>query len=157
MKIILVGKAASGKDFLKSKMERKGFRTGVSHTTRPARPGEVDGADYHFIDDVKFIEMIGQEEFIEYMEFNGWFYGQTEEDFNASDIMIMSKDGLDMLPKVYRDQCIVIYLDVPMAERLKRLSSRDDKNDSIERRITTDEKQFHGFTDYEIRITNPDF
>ena len=157
MKIILVGKAASGKDFLKSKMERKGFRTGVSHTTRPARPGEVDGVDYHFIDDVKFIEMIGQEEFIEYMEFNGWFYGQTEEDFNTSDIMIMSKDGLDMLPKVYRDQCIVIYLDVPMAERLKRLSSRDDKNDSIERRITTDEKQFHGFTDYEIRITNPDF
>ena len=157
MKIILVGKAASGKDFLKSKMERKGFRTGVSHTTRPARPGEVDGVDYHFIDDVKFIEMIGQEEFIEYMEFNGWFYGQTEEDFNTSDIMIMSKDGLDMLPKVYRDQCIVIYLDVPMAERLKRLSGRDDKNDSIERRITTDEKQFHGFTDYEIRITNPDF
>ena len=157
MKIILVGKAASGKDFLKSKMERKGFRTGVSHTTRPARPGEVDGVDYHFIDDVKFIEMIGQEQFIEYMEFNGWFYGQTEEDFNASDIMIMSKDGLDMLPKVYRDQCIVIYLDVPMAERLKRLSGRDDKNDSIERRITTDEKQFHGFTDYEIRITNPDF
>ena len=157
MKIILVGKAASGKDFLKSKMERKGFRTGVSHTTRPARPGEVDGVDYHFIDDVKFIEMIGQEQFIEYMEFNGWFYGQTEEDFNASDIMIMSKDGLDMLPKVYRDQCIVIYLDVPMAERLKRLSSRDDKNDSIERRITTDEAQFHEFTDYEIRITNPDF
>lgn len=157
MKIILVGKAASGKDFLKSKMERKGFRTGVSHTTRPARPGEVDGVDYHFIDDVKFIEMIGQEQFIEYMEFNGWFYGQTEEDFNASDIMIMSKDGLDMLPKVYRDQCIVIYLDVPMAERLKRLSSRDDKNDSIERRITTDEAQFCGFTDYEIRITNPDF
>ena len=157
MKIILVGKAASGKDFLKSKMERKGFRTGVSHTTRSARPGEVDGLDYHFIDDVKFIEMIGQEEFIEYMEFNGWFYGQTEEDFNASDIMIMSKDGLDMLPKVYRDQCIVIYLDVPMDERLKRLSNRNDKNDSIERRITTDEKQFHGFTDYEIRITNPDF
>lgn len=157
MKIILVGKAASGKDFLKSKMERKGFRTGVSHTTRPARPGEVDGVDYHFIDDVKFIEMIGQEQFIEYMEFNGWFYGQTEEDFNASDIMIMSKDGLDMLPKVYRDQCIVIYLDVPMTERLKRLSSRDDKNDSIERRITTDEAQFRGFTDYEIRITNPDF
>lgn len=157
MKIILVGKAASGKDFLKSKMERKGFTTGVSHTTRPAREGEVDGVDYHFVDEFTFIEMIGREEFIEYMDFNGWFYGQTEEDFNASDVMIMSKDGLDMLPKVYRDQCIVIYLDVPMDERLKRLSSRDDKNDSIERRVTTDEEQFHEFTDYEIRITNPDF
>ncbi len=157
MKMILVGKAASGKDFLKSKMERKGFKTGISHTTRKPRENEIDGIDYHFVDEVTFIEMIGQEKFIEYMEFNGWFYGQTEEDFNGADIMIMSKDGLDMLPKQYRDQCIVIYLDVPMDDRLKRLSSRNDKNDSIERRVTTDEAQFHGFTDYEIRITNPDF
>ena len=155
--MILVGKAASGKDFLKSKMERKGFKTGISHTTRKPRENEIDGVDYHFVDEVTFIEMIGQEKFIEYMEFNGWFYGQTEEDFNGADIMIMSKDGLDMLPKQYRDQCIVIYLDVPMDDRLKRLSSRNDKNDSIERRVTTDEAQFHGFTDYEIRITNPDF
>jgi len=155
--MILVGKAASGKDFLKSKMERKGFKTGISHTTRKPRENEIDGIDYHFVDEVTFIEMIGQEKFIEYMEFNGWFYGQTEEDFNGADIMIMSKDGLDMLPKQYRDQCIVIYLDVPMDDRLKRLSSRNDKNDSIERRVTTDEAQFHGFTDYEIRITNPDF
>lgn len=157
MKMILVGKAASGKDFLKSKMERKGFKTGISHTTRKPRENEIDGVDYHFVDEVTFIEMIGQEKFIEYMEFNGWFYGQTEEDFDGADIMIMSKDGLDMLPKQYRDQCIVIYLDVPMDDRLKRLSSRNDKNDSIERRVTTDEAQFHGFTDYEIRITNPDF
>lgn len=155
--MILVGKAASGKDFLKSKMERKGFKTGISHTTRKPRENEIDGVDYHFVDEVTFIEMIGQEKFIEYMEFNGWFYGQTEEDFDGADIMIMSKDGLDMLPKQYRDQCIVIYLDVPMDDRLKRLSSRNDKNDSIERRVTTDEAQFHGFTDYEIRITNPDF
>jgi len=157
MKIILVGKAASGKDFLKRKMQNKGFKAGVSHTTRPARANEVDGVDYHFVDEVKFIEMIGQDKFIEYMEFNGWFYGQTEDDFNAADVMIMSKDGLDMLPKKYRDQCMVIYLDVPMDERLKRLSSRNDKNDSIERRVSTDEAQFSAFTDYEIRITNPDF
>lgn len=157
MKIILVGKAASGKDFIKRKLEVKGFRAGVSHTTRPSRPGEVDGVDYHFVDEVKFIEMIGNNEFIEYMEFNGWFYGQTENDFNSSDVMIMSKDGLDMLPEEYRKQCIVIYLDIPMEERLKRLESRNDNNDSIERRVRTDEEQFAGFTDYEIRITNPDF
>lgn len=157
MKIILVGKAASGKDFLKSKMERKGFKTGISHTTRKPRANETDGVDYYFVDRVTFVEMIDQEKFIEYMEFNGWFYGQTEEDFNGADIMIMSKDGLDMLPPQYRDQCIVIYLDVPMDERIKRLSSRNDKNDTIERRVTTDEAQFHGFADYEIRITNPDF
>ena len=66
MKIILVGKAASGKDFLKRKMQKKGFRAGVSHTTRPARANEVNGEDYHFVDKAKFNEMIVQDKFIEY-------------------------------------------------------------------------------------------
>lgn len=155
--MILVGKAASGKDFLKGKMERKGFKVGISHTTRKPRANEINGVDYHFVDEVTFIEMIGQEKFIEYMEFNGWFYGQTEEDFNNADIMIMSKDGLDMLPKQYRDQCIVIWLDPSRATRVKRLNDRADANDSIYRRMSTDDDQFQEFTDYEIRITNPDF
>jgi guanylate kinase len=157
MKIILVGKAASGKDFLKNRLSSKGFVSGVSHTTRPARANETDGVDYHFVDEVAFIEMIGQEKFIEYMEFNGWFYGQTEEDFNKSDVMIMSKDGLDMLPKKYRKQCMVIYLDTPVLDRLERLNNRNDLNDSISRRMKTDDEQFDTFKDYEIRITNPDF
>ena len=58
MKIILVGKAASGKDFLKNRLSSKGFVSGVSHTTRPARANETDGVDYHFVDEVAFIEMI---------------------------------------------------------------------------------------------------
>ena len=157
MKLILVGKAAAGKDHLKTRLSSKGFKAGVSHTTRTPRENEVDGKDYYFISVDKFEAMIASGAFIEYMKFNGWYYGQTEEDFNQSDVMIMSKDGLDILPKKYRDQCMVIYLDVPMDERLKRLSSRNDKNDSIERRVSTDEAQFSAFTDYEIRITNPDF
>lgn len=157
MKIILVGKAASGKDFLKRKMQKKGFKAGVSHTTRPARANEVNGEDYHFVDKAKFNEMIVQDKFIEYMEFNGWFYGQTEEDFDKADVMIMSKDGLDMLPKKYRSQCMVIYLDTPVLDRLERLNNRNDLNDSISRRMKTDDEQFESFKDYEIRITNPDF
>jgi|TARA_B100000767_G_scaffold130000_1_gene123496 guanylate kinase len=157
MKIILVGKAAAGKDFLKNKLASKGFRTGVSHTTRSPRENEKDGEDYWFISEERFKTMINEGQFIEHMEFNGWFYGQTEEDFNTSDIMIMSKDGLDMLPKKYRNQCIVIYLDPSRLERLRRLESRNDLNDSIVRRMNTDDEQFKSFGDYDIRIANADF
>lgn len=157
MKIILVGKAAAGKDFLKNKLSDKGFVAGVSHTTRPPRENEIDGKDYHFVTENKFKEMIVGAEFIEYMEFNGWFYGQTETDFNSANIMIMSKDGLDMLPKKYRNQCIVIYLDPSRLERIKRLESRNDLNDSIVRRMNTDDEQFRSFRDYDIRISNADF
>lgn len=157
MKLVLVGKAASGKDHLKNRLKERGFKVGVSHTTRPAREGEVDGVDYYFIDEYEFTENVGQGKFIEFMEFNGWFYGQTEEDFKAADIMIMSKDGLSILPPYYRKQCLVIYLDIDRKTRVERLNMRDDNNDSIIRRLLADDEQFKDFTDYEILLTNPNF
>ena len=96
-------------------------------------------------------------EFVEYMEFNGWYYGQTIEDFDQADVMIMSKDGLDMLPSEFRDLCVVIYLDPPRIDRLERLEYRNDINDTIVRRMKTDDEQFEGFSDYDIRIKNADF
>jgi guanylate kinase len=157
MKLILVGKAAAGKDFLKNRLAKKGFVSGVSHTTRTPRENEVDGKDYYFISVDKFEAMIASGAFIEYMKFNGWYYGQTEEDFNQSDVMIMSKDGLDILPKKYRDQCMVIYLDPSRMSRVERLEHRNDLNDSIVRRMNTDDEQFKNFRDYDLHITNDDF
>lgn len=157
MKLILVGKAAAGKDFLKNRLSNKGFISGVSHTTRPPRENEVNHVDYHFVDKQEFEDMISCGDFVEYMEFNGWYYGQTKKDFDLADVMIMSKDGLDMLPKEYRDQCMVIWLDPPRIARVERLEHRNDKNDSIVRRMNTDDEQFKGFKDYDLRIKNEDF
>jgi len=71
--------------------------------------------------------------------------------------MIMSKDGLDILPEQYRKECMVIYLDIDRKTRVERLNLREDPNDSVERRLLADDEQFKGFNDFEIRITNPDF
>lgn len=71
--------------------------------------------------------------------------------------MIMSKDGLDVLPKEYREQCMVIYLSPPRITRLERLTHRNDKNDSIVRRMNTDDEQFEGFKDYDMIVRNDDF
>jgi len=157
MKLVLVGKAASGKDYLKNRLKLCDFKVGVSHTTRPPRQNEVDGVDYHFTDEDDFKQMIEEDQFVEYMYFNGWYYGQTKEDFAETDVMIMSKDGLDILPTQYRKQCMVIYLDMDRKTRVERLNLRDDVNDSIARRLEADEAQFKDFKDFEIRITNPDF
>ena len=71
--------------------------------------------------------------------------------------MIMSKDGLDILPKQYREQCMVMYLDPPRIDRLERLNHRADTSDTIVRRMNTDDEQFKGFLDFDVRITNSDF
>jgi len=157
MKLVLVGKAASGKDYLKTRLKKKGFKIGVSHTTRPPRPSETDGVDYRFTDEATFKQMIEKDQFVEYMHFNGWYYGQTKEDFTHAEVMIMSKDGLDILPEQYRKECMVIYLDIDRKTRVERLNLREDPNDSVERRLFADDEQFKGFNDFEIRITNPDF
>ena len=157
MKLILVGKAAAGKDFLKNRLAKKGFVSGVSHTTRPPRENEVNHKDYHFVDKQEFEDMISCGEFVEYMEFNGWYYGQTKKDFDLADVMIMSKDGLDVLPREYRDQCMVIYLDPPRLTRVERLEYRNDPNDSIVRRMNTDDEQFKDFRDYDLKVRNDDF
>ena len=157
MKLILVGKAAAGKDFFKNKLVKKGFKPGISCTTRPPRHNEVDGVDYHFMKEQEFKDHVFNGEMLEHMVFNDWYYGLTKEEFEQADVMIMSKDGLDVLPYKYREKCVVIYLDPPRVTRMERLEHRNDPNDSIIRRMRTDDKQFENFKDFDLRVKNDDF
>ncbi len=54
------------------------IRVSVSHTTRPMRPGEEDGVNYHFTARDRFQEMINQGEFLEFAEVFGNFYGTSQ-------------------------------------------------------------------------------
>jgi guanylate kinase len=47
----------------------------VSATTRPPRPGELDGVDYHFLDDAEFVARVRAGEFLEHAEYSGRRYG----------------------------------------------------------------------------------
>ena len=53
-KVILIGKAAAGKDHMRKVLEGRGFTYGTSYTTRPPREGEIDGRDYYFISEEDF-------------------------------------------------------------------------------------------------------
>jgi guanylate kinase len=157
MKLILVGKAAAGKDYLRERLEHKSFISGVSHTTRPPRKTETDGVDYHYTTEEKFKELIDSGEMLEHMIFKGTYYGLTRDEFEKGDILIMSPEGLDLLPEDIKNRCMVIYLDIEPTTRLVRLILRDDKNDTLERRFEADEKQFKNFEEFDLRVTNSEF
>lgn len=159
-RIIIVGAAASGKDHLRKKLESRNFKYAISYTTRPPREGEVDGRDYFFIDSVKAFEMIQSGEFFEYVMFNGWLYGTSVEQWQQKDdesVYIMTPTGLSHVNEEDRKECLVIYTDIDIETRRKRLQKREMPGDSLERRIEADEKDFKNFTNYDIRITNADF
>ena len=84
MKLILVGKAAAGKDFLKNRLVAKNFKPGISCTTSLPRHNEKDGVDYHFMTEQEFQSKIDSGEMLEHMIFNNWYYGLTKEEFEQA-------------------------------------------------------------------------
>lgn len=153
-KIIIVGPGGSGKDFLRKKMVSRGLSYGVSFTSRPPRVGEIEGTDYYFRSP-DFFEA-NSDLFLELQEFNGWKYGISKGEFNEKDLFILSPAGLRSLPKDLRDKSFVIYLNPHSVIRIGRLNERNDADD-VKRRFLADERDFSGFFDYDIMITNEDF
>jgi len=153
-KIIIVGPGGSGKDFLRKKMVGKGFSYGVSFTSRPPRVGESESVDYYFRS-LDFFEA-NSDLFLELQEFNGWKYGISKEEFNEKDLFILSPAGLKSLPDDLRKISFVIYLNPDEKTRINRLGERNDA-DNVERRLIADKRDFSGFFDYDIMITNEDF
>lgn len=156
-RIVLVGKAASGKDHLRKKIESRGFKCAVSYTTRPQREGEVHGKDYYFISEDEAKVLIESGFFYEYVIFNGWIYGTSVTQFFSDDLFIMTPKGIHEIKPEDRLESFVIYLDIPSNVRIKRLNKRHMPGDSVKRRIEADELDFSDFTDYDLRITNSDF
>jgi guanylate kinase len=153
-KIIIVGPGGSGKDFLRKKMVERGFDYGVSFTSRPPRDEEKEGIDYYYRD-VNFFES-NKDIFLELQEFNEWKYGISKGEFSIKNLFILSPAGLKSLPKSFRDDSFVIYLNPAEDTRVKRLKERNDADD-VKRRLIADQKDFFEFSDYDIMITNEDF
>lgn len=157
MKLVLVGKAAAGKDHLRKRLTDRGFKFGVSCTTRPPRVGEQNGKDYYFLSEQDFLDLVNLGDMIEYQQFNGWFYGLTRDEFQDSDVIILNREAVDMLPEDIRKECMVMFLDIDINTRLERMQERKDTADSLERRIMADEQQYVDFNNFDLRVTNPDF
>lgn len=156
-RIILVGPGASGKDYMRKNLESRGFKYAVSYTTRPSRPNEVEGEDYFFISSQTCRAMQSGSAFYELIDFNGWSYGTTNEQFERDDIFIMTPTGLSHVSAEDRANSFVIYLDINETIRKERLEQRTMPGHSVEARLEADILLFEGFKDYDLKITNPDF
>lgn len=151
-RVIIIGKGGSGKDHLRKEMVSSGYRYCVSHTSRPIRPGEIEGEDYYFVDE----EYFNPDYFYEMVTFNGWFYGTSIQEFQSSNLFIMTPSGLSKMLPQDREQSYVIYIDIDEDTRRERLSLRRDADD-VDRRLRADESDFQNFCDFDHRITDPNF
>ena len=163
--IILMGKSASGKDYILNYLKNSfNFNPIVSHTTRPIRKNEINGKDYYFINSKEFCKMLNNEEFIETREyntcFNGkqdiWYYGISKDEFNnkTKKICVVDTTGQKEINEYYgKENIISIYIDVEDKIREKRAKSRGSFSQSEwDRRLKDDNKKFKNIKyDYIIK------
>ena len=165
-KLIILGQSGSGKDFLMRKLIERGLNGCLKMTTRPMRSNEFQNITYNFVDFETFRENLNLDNFICYQKFEVtplnkspeiWYYGITKEEFEKSQVVILTPGELSQIDPENRTKCFVVYLDIDRQIRENRLVIREDNNDSIQRRLDADEKDFLNFIDHDLKITDPEF
>ena len=165
-KLLVLGQSGSGKDFLVRNIVKKDLIGCVKMTTRPQRKYEIQGVTYDFVTDSLFKEKIENEEFLCHQTFNvtpegrdpeTWYYGITKAEFERAQVFIMTPGEFACIDAETRKNCFVVYLDIDREIRESRILGRNDKNDSVQRRLDADEEDFKDFGDYDLRVTDPDF
>lgn len=165
-KIIVVGGSGSGKDHLCQELTKKGIKTVLKWTTRPIRKFEKQGIEYNFVSDDAFKETLDNNKFLVYQSFyvtptnsnpTTWYYGITMEEFKSKELFIMTPGEISNINKELLKHCFVIYLDIDRKIREERIMKRDDNNDSVKRRLDSDDIDFKDFNNCDLRITDPNF
>ena len=153
-KLIIIGKAASGKDFLQKQLVSNGWIPLRQYTTRPKRPTEV-GDEYHFVSEEEFDSI--SHKLCSVQNFNGWSYGYDMDEALMSDVMIFSPANFFnlIMDNISDRRCgdllynsIIVYLDIDEDTRRERLSIRykgGREDDSLERRLQADAEDFKPF------------
>lgn len=144
--------------------EDPSLKLSISYTTRPPRPGEKDGVDYHFVDEATFLAMRSRGEFLENAEVHGYRYGTSKrvitEALQAGADLILEIDwqGAQQVRRVYRD-CVGIFILPPSVEELeRRMRARAQDSDAVIRRRLENARDELGHAgEFEYRIINKDF
>ena len=131
--VVISGASGVGKGTVLGIMmeKRKDLTFSVSATTRPPRPGEVDGVHYYFVTKERFEEMIDKGEFLEYDAHAANYYGtpraQAEEKMaNGSVLLDIEPNGAKQV-KQAAPEALLIFIMPPSIEELeRRLRGRGD-------------------------------
>lgn len=161
--IVLSGPSGVGKGtVVKALMERNPkVRVSVSATTRQMRPNEVSGIHYDFLSHEEFERRIAENQFLEYAEYVGNYYGTPEEPVNR-----MLEEGLDVILEIEvqgglqvmqrRSDAISIFIAAPSFEVLAgRLRGRGDTDeDKIQKRLQTARREYLVAPQYRYVVVN---
>ena len=163
---IVAAPSGAGKSSLvNALLEREpGIVLSISHTTRPPRPGDVDGEHYHFVNRGVFERLIAEGAFLEHAEVFGNFYGTSREAVEpllaqGRDVLLeIDSQGAQQVRRVHPD-CVSVFILPPSREELeRRLRTRAaDHPATIARRLAESREEIAHAGDFDYIIVNDEF
>ncbi len=136
----------------------------VSHTTRPPRAEEVDGRNYHFIDEARYMRMVENGEFLEHAKVFGNYYGSSRQLIQEQLLLDMDVvleidwQGARQIRQLMSD-CMSIFVLPPSLQALSsRLSNRgQDSDETIDRRMKEATSEMTHYNEFDYIVINDDF
>jgi guanylate kinase len=131
----------------------------VSHTTRPRRPSERDGREYHFVSKAEFERLIARDRFLEWAEVHGNYYGTSkaevvEKGRGGGDVLLdIDVQGARQVRDRRPDAVFVFVIPPRFSELQRRLRDRgEDSPAELARRLRNAKKEVRevGLFDYVI-------
>jgi guanylate kinase len=165
--VVLSGPSGSGKTTIVHRLLRDSpvpLMMSISATTRPKRPGEVDGRDYYFIPPGEFDRRRSAGEFLECAEVHrsGYWYGTLFSELDraaaagAWPLLEIDVEGALNVMRVFPD-VLSIFLTTPEAEYERRLRARGtEAEEVIQRRLQTARNELQSAGSYAYTVVNDD-
>ncbi len=160
---VISGPSGSGKDQVLAGLKKREacFHFIVTTTSRPPRPGEVEGVDYHFVSTAEFERMIQNDEFIEYARVYDDLKGVPREQVNRA-----LASGMDVFLRVDYQGALTIRSKIPAAVLIflnaespaeigRRLNTRQTETSAtLKTRLETLEKELAYIPDFDYLVIN---
>lgn len=143
--------------------ELSGIRFSVSHTTRPPRPGETDGVQYHFVTREAFGELIRKDLLLEWADVHDHRYGTARSEYDKA-----VEEGVDLLLdldvqgaaqiRLKLPECVSVFIFPPSYQVLEeRLRGRGhDDEATIRRRLDAALEEMSLYAEYDYAVVNDD-
>ncbi|MEH3159707.1 MAG: guanylate kinase [Sphingomonas taxi] len=163
---VLSSPSGAGKSTIAGKLlaAEQELKVSVSYTTRPMRPGEVDGKDYHFVDLERFRAMVDEHEFLEWAHVFDHRYGTPKTDVfhmlgEGQDILFdIDWQGAQQLHQLAGGDVVRVFILPPsMAELRQRLERRaTDSQGVIDARMSRAANEVSHWDGYDYVLVNDD-
>ena len=163
---IVTAPSGAGKTSLVNELlhQIKNLLVSVSHTTRPIRPGESNGKNYHFIDERRFLSMLSNGEFLETADVYGYKYGTSSKWVSAelgrgNDVILeIDWQGAIQIKRQFPGACSIFILPPSLEALIDRLKKRQqDDDETIARRMAQAKDVISHVTDADYAVVNDRF